>query len=253
MKKAYIVTSAIDVDNSHPLTYSSVRSTFTNEERLRHTIFTIASLDHISDNESYIFLIDTSENSDSYRELFRYQPNLIYISVKDEFPDVYEITRTHKNKSYCETLLLISFLNKYKKQLEQFDYFFKLSGRYFIDSKFDPSVFNEENINKLFFKKPLAFEWNDSWPYAMVDRRSIQGNNKLHQYCSVLYGWGKEHHHKMVDIYKVVNVFTDHPNGIYYDLETLLYFFTRQYEANIIETDWLVYGWEGVSGAFMRY
>lgn len=253
MKKAFIVTSAIDVNQDAPLTYSSIRTVFSNEERFRHTIFTIASLDQALDSESIIFLIDTSENYEHYRSILGYQRNLVYISVKEEFPDAYQLARTHPNKSYCETVLLLKFFEKYKEQLKQFDYLFKLSGRYFIDSTFDISTFDDAKSNKMFFKRPLQFEWNDGWEYHMVDRRAIQGDNKLRQYSSVLYGWGKDCHDRMLDIFKVIAVFTSHHKGIRYDLETLLYYFTRQYEEDIIENDWLVYGWEGVSGNFMRY
>lgn len=253
MKKAFIVTSAIEVDNNYPLTYSKTRSIFSNEERFRHTIYTINCLDHIADDETTIFLLDTSENYESYQGILGYQKNLIFVPVKEWFPDVYQLARTHPNKTYCETLMIISFFKRFEKELEAFDFFFKLSGRYFLDSGFDIKMFNESNIDKFFFKHPLKFEWHDHWPYQMVDRRAIQGDNKLYQYCSVLFGWGKECHHKMMDIYKVISAFTDHPKTLAYDLETLLYFFTREHEANIVETDWLVYGWEGVSGTFMRY
>jgi hypothetical protein len=253
MKKAFIVTSAIDVNQDAPLTYSNIRTIFSNEERFRHTIFTITSLDLATDQDSTIFLIDTSEDYQKYKSILGYQSNLVYISVKEEFPDAYHLARTHPNKSYCETILLLKFFEKYKSQLEQFDYFFKLSGRYFTDSSFDISIFDENKIDKIFFKQPLQFDWNERWEYHMVDRRSIQGDEKLRQYSSVLYGWGKNCHYRMLDIFKVVAVFTSHHRGIRYDLETLLYYFTRTYEQDIIETNWKVYGWEGVSGNFMRY
>ena len=57
----------------------------------------------------------------------------------------------------------------------------------------------------------------------------------------------------MLDIYRVIVEFTDNTRTLNYDAETLLYFFTREYEKNIIETDWLVYGWDGVSGRFLKY
>ena len=253
MKKAFIVTSAIDIDNSFPLTYSNTRSAFTNEERLRHTVFTLASLDARTDNETTLFLVDISDNYSQYRSLLSYQRNLVYVSVKEEFPEVYKIAKSHPNKSYCETLILLAFINKYKAVMEQFDYIFKISGRYFIDRSFDVSLFNEYNKDKIFFKRPMKFEWNNSWPYDMVDQRSLQGDNLLYQYSSVLYGFGADMLDRIIDIYHVIETFTGHPDKIVYDVETLLYYFTRVYQDKIIETDWTIYGWDGTSGTFLRY
>jgi hypothetical protein len=253
MKKAILVTSVIDVDNTYPLTYSNVRSIFSNEERLRQTIFTLSSLDRIIDDETTIFLVDSSKNSAHYKAVLAYQPNLVFINVAEEFPDLFDIIRTHSHKSHCETILQLAFFNRYKDLLKEYDFFFKLSGRYFFDRSFNLTHCTNENTGKLFFKHPLKFEWQDTWPYEMVDRRSTQQDNTLRQYCSVLYGWTSEYHEKMLDIYRVIAEFTNNPNGLAYDLETLLYFFTRPYEKDIVETDWKIYGWEGVSGTYMRY
>ena len=99
----------------------------------------------------------------------------------------------------------------------------------------------------------MKFEWNENWPYAMVDRRQLQGDNKLYQYCSVLYGWSRSYHDQMIDIYRVISEFCSNPSSISYDVETLLYYFTRQFESDIVEMPWIVYGWDGSSGNFLRY
>lgn len=253
MKKAFIVTSAIEVDNNYPLTYSKTRTHFDSVDRFRHTAFTVASLDGIRDPNVTIYIVDASENWQSYAGVLGYQRNLKFVSVKEEFPEIFHTVRTHKNKSHCESLMLTKFIEKYKTELEQYDYLFKLSGRYFIDSSFNSELLTPENRDKLFFKNPLKFDWNESWNYSMVDRRSIQGDNKLYQYSSVLYGWGKENTDRILDIYRVITIFTNHPTGIIYDVETLLYFFTREFEDKVIETNWIVYGWDGTGGNFLRY
>lgn len=253
MKKAILVTSVIDVDNDYPLTYSKVRSAFTNEERLRQTIFTIASLDHVIDDDTTIFLVDASSNPDAYKNVFSYQRNLVYVDVAKEFPQVYKLIRTHPHKSFCEAMLQINFFTKYKEVLKEYDYFFKMSGRYFTDGTFNLSLCNEVNLNKCFFKNPMKFEWNDAWGYSLVDRRTEQGDNTLRQYSTVLYGWGKEKHERMIDIFRVIAEFTNNKTTIGYDIETLIYFFTRPYEQEIIETGWIVYGWTGVDATFLRY
>lgn len=253
MKKAFVITSAIDYNKDAPLTYSTVRSVFDANERFRQTVFTVASLDTASPDETTMFLVDISDNPNNWRGPISYQKNLIFVSVKDEFPDIFETVRNHHNKSYCESLILIRFFEKYESALKEFDYIFKVSGRYFTDSSFDTKIFTEENTDKIFFKKPLVFEWNDNWKYSLVDRRTEDGDNKIRQYSSILYGFGKMHFHKFLDMYRVIAVFTNHPEYTKYDVETLLYFFTRPIKNHILETDWIVYGWFGANGTFLRY
>lgn len=253
MKKVFFVTSSIEVNNDYPLTYSAVRSHFSSEERFRQTCFTISSLDSIRDPNLDIFVIDLSENWEQYAGILEYQKNLKFISVKKEFPEIFLEARTHKNKSHCETLILSTFIQSRIKELEQYDYFFKLSGRYFIDGSFGTDWFTNDNTSKMFFKHPMKFDWIDSWPYQMVDRRSIQGDNKLYQYSSVLYGWGKDHFASILDINRVVCEITGSNKGQYYDIETLLYYFTRDFEKDIINVSWLVNGWDGVNGRYLKY
>lgn len=253
MKKAFIITSAIDVDKSSPLSYSLSRSYFDADERLRQTVATIANIDSRFPNDTFIFLVDLSENYATYRNILSYQRNLVFVSVKEEFPEIYNTVRTHPNKSHCETLLLAKFFEKYRNVLTGIDYFFKLSGRYFTDSSFTEELLTPDNIDKIFFKKPLEFEWQDSWNYFRVDRRHHQGDNKLRQYCTVLYGFGKDNYDRFLDLFRAMVVFTDSDEYGKYDTETLFYFFTREFESDILETSWTVYGFNGVDGSFLRY
>lgn len=253
MKKAFIITSAIDVEKDAPLTYSSVRSYFEADERLRQTAATIANLDARFPEDTVMFLVDLSNDYQSYRGILSYQKNLVYVAVKEEFPEIYETVRKHPNKSHCETLLLLKFFEKYRNKLQDIDYFFKVSGRYFVDGSFTGELFTPDNLGKIFFKHPMQFEWQDLWNYHRVDRRAIQKDNKLRQYCSVLYGFGKDNYDRFVDLYRVLSFFTDHPSYATFDVETLLYYFTRDFEKDIIEVGWLVYGFNGADGRFLRY
>lgn len=253
MKKAFVITSAIDVEKDAPLTYSSVRSFFEPDERFRQTVTTIANLDARFPDDTVMYLVDLSEDYQKYRGVLSYQKNLIYVSVREEFPEIYDIVRKHPNKSHCETLLLYKFFLKYRTQLEDVDYFFKVSGRYFMDGSFKEDLLNPENLGKMFFKKPMEFDWQDLWNYHRVDRRAIQKDNKLRQYCTVLYGFGKHNYDRFVDLYRVLSYFTDHPAYSTFDVETLMYFFTRDFESDIVEVDWLVYGYNGADGRFLRY
>lgn len=253
MKKAFVVTSIIDLTNDKPLTYSPIRTVFSAEDRLRHTVFTLNTIDLIDIDNSTIFLVDSSDNWENYFHILCYQKNLVFVSVKNEFPEVYETIRTYPNKSHGEALIMTKFFEKYAEQLADYDYVIKLCGRYFTNSSVDISIFNEQNQDKVFFKKPLVFEWNDNWAFDLVDRRQIQQDNTLRQYCSVMYGWGRDKHREMIDVHLKIREMTGRSEGMSYDMETLLYFYTRSVESSIIETDWIVFGWDATSGRFMRY
>jgi len=252
MKKAFIITSAIEVDNNFPLTYSDKRSFFSNEERLRQTIMSIAFVDRLRDDIT-IYLLDTSRDWSKFRDLFRYQRNLKFVSVADEFPDIHEKVTTHPNKSYCECLMMSHFLRKYKSEFDQYDFVFKLSGRYFLDSSFDIGICRQENADKIFYKRPLEFEWRDEWNYRLVDRRKEQGTNTLRQYVSILFGWTKPHYNHFLDMFTGMACLLNQPSYSHLDIETLGYYFTRPFEKDIIENEWIVYGWDGASGKFWRY
>lgn len=253
MKKAFIITSSIDVSNDYPLTYSQTRSYFSAEERLRQTIYTLASLDSIRDDNVDIFLIDASETWEQYESILRHQKNLRFISIKKELSEIYNTVRTHQNKSHCETLIVSTIMAKYYNDLKNYDFLIKLSGRYFVDGSFTTNLFNEYNKEKLFFKKPLTFEWSDSWGYQMVDRRDIQGDNKLYQYSSVIYGWGSNYYDKILDINRVICDITGQDSGKFYDIETLLYYFTRDFDHDIITVPWTINGWYGADGRYLKY
>ena len=247
-----MVTSAIEVDNTSPLTYSNIRSTFSTIERLRQTFYTIVNLETVIDEDTTIFLIDISSDSENLYHFFKYQKNLKIIFVKSELNEIYETVKTHPNKSYCETLLLRSFMEKYKEELLEYDFFFKLSGRYFTDKSFNVSYF-DSNPSGLFFKVPLKFPWQEHWNFSIVDSRSEQQDNYIYQYSSVLYGWSKDYNENMFYIYKVIEEILSKKSCYQYDNETLLYYLTRQYHDNIKEMPWTVYGWDGVGGNFLRY
>ena len=130
---------------------------------------------------------------------------------------------------------------------------FKMSGRYLLDRHFDISLFNEENKNKIFYKKPLEWEWSDTWGYSMVDIRKETGDNKLRQYSSVIVGWSKPYFEKYTNMFTTVAAMLSQPTMYHYDVETLSYYFSRPYAEDIIETNWVVYGWLGINGQFVRY
>lgn len=250
MNKLIVVGSSIQPRDGS-FSYSNTRSSFNTEERFRQTVFTINSLRNTLP-DARIIIVDSSNEYMQYYAHLAFIKNVEYVPLKELSYSAFEAVNTHKNKSYCECLLLNTFYKAYKKEIENYDYIIKATGRYFYYD-FNDSFFNEENIGKFFFKKPLSFKWNDGWNYWMVDRRDIQKDDMLRQYCTVLYAFGKQHLNTMIDINEAAMNFIDNPEMKNYDIETLSYYLTRPYENQIIETDWIVSGWDGVSGKYMYY
>lgn len=250
MRSLFVVGSSIQPRDGR-FTYSETRSKFPADERFRQTIFTVNSI-KAAFPQSKIVIVDSSADYAEYIQTLWHIRDVDFIPLKELDPDAYEVVNTHPNKSLCESLLLNTYFKKHKEYIKQYDFVFKATGRYFYYD-FNDSLLTEENRDKIFFKKPLNFEWNDQWQYQFIDRREKQNNNRLHQYCTVLYGFGSQHLEKFIDINEATVHLLKQPSMNHYDIETLSYYFTRAFEDKIIETDWKVSGWDGTSGRFMYY
>lgn len=253
MKKAFIVTSIINPDNQYPLTYSPVRSYFSSETREIQTVASINCLDHLSDDKTVIYLLELSDNAEKYRSRFSFQHNLKFINLKNIAPEIQLKAKTDPNKSRGELLAIWEFLKVYSEEMKQYDYFFKLSGRYLLDRSFDTTLFNKYNTDKIFFKKPNIFEWQYGWPYTFIDNRLDQQDNTLRFYQTVIFGWGRERHAQMMDMFIAMATILGIKEFNMLDVECLSYYFTRQYKDKVIETDWVQTGWQGNNGTWVRY
>lgn len=247
--KLFVITSVIE-PSSTPLTYSSSRSFFSVDERLRQTFSTINSIQNTFP-DAMVVLLDGSKNID-YRNYFNFLNNFKYISVREIDENVCDIINSHKNKSYCECLLLKTFYEKNRDFVLSYDYTFKVSGRYLIFDVNNDHL-TPENKDKIFFKKRLEFDWQDHWGYSFVDRRKQQTDNKLYQYSTVLYGFGTENLDKFIDLHNKTIEFLSSSSNQHFDMETLFHFFMREHEDKIIETNWRVSGWLGPCGTFVFY
>lgn len=250
MRNLFVVGSSIQPREGQ-FTYSTTRSIFATDERFRQTIFTINSIS-AAFPEAKIVIVDSSDDYINFMQTLWHMKNVDFVPLKELCRDAFEIVNTHPNKSLCESLLLNTYFKTYKSTIKEYDFAFKATGRYFYFD-FNNELLTQENKDKLFFKKPLNFEWNNDWRYDFVDRRKEQNNNRLHQYCTVLYGFGSQHLEKIIDINEATIHLLKHPAMNHYDIETLSYYFTRAFEDKIIEVDWKVSGWDGTSGRFMYY
>jgi hypothetical protein len=99
----------------------------------------------------------------------------------------------------------------------------------------------------------MAYDWNDGWGYQMVDLRLEQRDNKLRQYSTVLFGFGSQQINNMLNMFGKTIDLLSNQNMLHYDHETLIYYYTRSLKDHVIETDWVVYGFHGADGRFVRY
>lgn len=249
MRKLFVVASSIQPRDGK-FSYSKTRSLFSAEERFRQTFFTVNSIKNLVP-EAKVVVVDSSDDYELYAKKLAYL-DAEFIPIKELSGEVFETVNTHQSKSLCECLLLNTYFEQYKKEIFSYDYVIKTCGRYFY-SKMDKSIFNEENTSKMFFKHPLQFKWNHTWNYDFVDLRHINGGDFLNQYCTVLYAFGAKHLHRIMDINEAAIHIINRPLMYHYDIETLSYYFTRPFQTDIIEVDWMVSGWDGTSGEFMYY
>lgn len=245
MKKAFIVISTIEISDK-PLTYSPIRSVFSAEERFTQTIITIDTINRISGKDTIIYLVDSSQNWIAYETYFRQYPNIRFVSVKKEFPEIFEEVNFHPNKSRCESLITLNFLEKYQNELTNSDILIKICGRYFVDQSLDLSHLSKD---KIYFKRAFEFAWQDWWNYDMVKEPN---SSVLKQYCSIIFGWGIDQNNNIKQMYHNIANTLSKPEMYHYDLETLLYYSTRHLKDHIIETDWIINGWTAPTGHFTR-
>lgn len=248
--KLFLVGSSIQAREGK-FTYSNKRSSFSNEERFRQTFFTINSI-HCSFPNSKIVLLDSSDNYFEYKRQLSMVPNLEYVALKELSTEAFELSNTHEHKSICEAVMVNTYYRHFKKDLLKYDYIIKACGRY-VYFNFNDKYFTEENKDKIFYKTPCKFEWNDSWNYDLIDRRKFQNDNKLYQYCPILYAFGSVHLDKFIDINEALIHLLSIPKMKRFDIEVLSHYMTRPYQDKIIETDWIVSGWDGVGGNFWYY
>lgn len=137
-KNLVLITSVINTVNKR-LSYCKYRSLFTKEERFKQTIYTIESVrKHIPN--SYIYLIECSVDIDKEEETLK--------PLVDTYVNCYSIDYirnavTSPHKGIGEMNFLLYFLNNFEN-LGEFEHFFKLSGRYYLNDKFDFSQFEEK-------------------------------------------------------------------------------------------------------------
>lgn len=250
MRKAIIIGSSIEINNNFDFNNLGTRSAFSTEERARQTMFTLNSIKaHFPDDE--IFLVDSS--TIKLKEHLKYPTieGVTLVKIEDIDKKVAQIIRTHHNKSYCEALLLKTFFDAYKEELNQFDFIIKTTGRYWFHTPVDTSMFNKNNIDKVFTKYEYIFDHPEKKEWGPIEFR-IDGhpNYRVGNTPTVLYAWGKKAFHHIYNLWDFTLKSTQNTS---YDIENIFYYWIHQNQIPQYKLNWVMLGYGGNNAKFYSY
>lgn len=250
MKTLYLVTSAIN-PTSIPFKYLSgdfvQRSFFSEAERYRQTIYTISYLKSL-DKSASIVILDCSENCSDYTVLEKDFGGIKFIGVKELSWTVHDIANNSTQKSYAECAMIKLFIDKYKDYILEHDFFIKLSGRYTVEG-INPWQYQK---NRFFFKLPNYNDPGIEERLSFVDTRHNKEGPIL-SYSTVCYGFDTSFLQTYYSINdKIISTVTQQEHS-HLCSEFLIYYYTRELKNSIIEYDWIVNGFDGVNGGWVRY
>jgi len=152
MKNLVIITSIIEIPD-RPLSYSKTRSVFTKNERFNQTKNTIKTIRERIPDVS-ILIVECSEFKDN-NDYKRY-----LIENSDYFINLWERDELHElifgiSKSLGEGVMTIETIRYIIKNKLEYDNYYKISGRYYINDKFSYDDFKEDLS---IFTKPKEHE-----------------------------------------------------------------------------------------------
>lgn len=157
-KNLIIITSVINV-SSNKLSYTNTRSIYSSEERLNQTLESINSIKKYIENY-YIVLVEGSELSIEYENILKSNVDYYYNISNSNYKQYIDGI----SKGLGETSILLAYLlsNHFIENKCNFNYIAKLSGRYYITSKFITSEnFNSNKITVKYYheNKQICTIW----------------------------------------------------------------------------------------------
>lgn len=138
MSDLFLIVSVIN-SGCAPWSYSKIRSNFSSDERYVQTLETIKSIRKYSAN-SKILLVDCSELSEEKNKQLETEVDYYYQLNSEK--EINNLCHTSPKKGLGESLITIKAVEFIKLENMQFDRFFKISGRYKLDDRFDSSAFS---------------------------------------------------------------------------------------------------------------
>lgn len=255
MKKAFIVTSSIELDPTKNFKGTKHRTIFSTQDRLTQTLKTLQNISE-KDFESDIYFVDSSVTF--FPEIYNLNlPNLKYVQIEQLNSNLAHIVRTYMSKSHCECLMLLEFFKHFKQQLREYDFITKICARYWFDDTFNTDIFSLENLDKFFLKKEMK------WSGPHIDFLTPEQLNPdlivdgvLTGTYTVAHAFGKY----KLDQYEALMIAcahasTEHSKYFHQDVEYTMYHFMRIFNLlkDVITVPWDVHGQCGVTGKWMKY
>jgi hypothetical protein len=140
MMDLVIITSIINCKNK-PLSYSMTRSVFNKKIRFEQTLNSIQQIKN-KISKSDILVCECSDFTDTkYEEKIKEQVKYYYnfyddIDIRDAVESIY--------KGLGEAYIILKAINKMDELIYNYKNIFKLSGRYFLNAKFDYNEYNNK-------------------------------------------------------------------------------------------------------------
>lgn len=253
-KNAYLLTSAIEIDNSHPFDIkthnsSNLRSGVPSIERFKQTIYSVKLIE-AADPTAKIYLVDTSIDYQKYESLFSNFKSVEYFPIVRYDKQMGRISNRHPCKAYSEIMLTKCFIEEKAQELkDNCDYIIKLSARY-------APIYSIQDLEKDKFFTTKAKSWGPidaiirhNKNLACLDLRNY-GEFDLRYYSAALFGFDislfdlfKE------EIMKKIEDTTRDNWGISYEM--LLYYHLFPFkEKHVKETNWATVGFSGVGNVW---
>ena len=183
MKNIVLINSIIDTPNL-PLSYTKTRSVYSTDERFKQTQITIQTIKkYIPD--PYIIIVECSYFNEEQYNFFSDNCDHIINLFNDNLSKkcIYGIS-----KALGEGTMTIKALEYVLKSNIEFNYFFKISGRYFLNEHFNIDDFiNEYNVIKQTDKISINttfYKINKKNVYTLLN---FLKNNYNHMYNCIGY------------------------------------------------------------------
>lgn len=199
-----LITSVLyTVNGTHPMS----RSVFSHEERFEQTKKTIQSARKYIPN-SMIFFVECSPLQPQHREYIQSSVDYFFNLWDTELRDRM-FTNSKALGEGTQTLYVLDFL---KKRQIPFQHFFKISGRYFLDERFDYKKWDNENIviqdwneskSVFTFLYKMSKKHVDDWQQHLIE---CQDNMRKNMGYEVIYGLFVEKHAYEVEFIDVMGI-----------------------------------------------
>ncbi|MEI6288244.1 MAG: hypothetical protein WCP18_01490 [bacterium] len=156
-KPFFLVTSTIyPIDKK--LSYANSRSIFISADRIRQTIETIKSI-RKNFPQAYILVADNGTKDEGMEDIKLLVDKFVFLGNKS----IIRFSADHLNKSFGELVLCLAAIKFIPTEV---DYFFKISGRYFLNKNFNFEKWPKDDF--VFLKVRIDFYSSRLYGFPMA-------------------------------------------------------------------------------------